>query len=102
MKIQIDQAFAKGYCVEQDCMFLYQPPGKHTIQRKTKSFYCKKPELLKEHLEEHFDNGGNGTAKLVRGEEETFVLKSQAMHFVKIGRGEITAEKPLVVTLKES
>lgn len=102
MKIQIDQAFAKGYCLEKDCMFLYQPPGKYTIQRKTKSFFCKKPELMKEHLEEHFNNGGGGTAKLVRAEEETFVLKSQAMHFVTIGRGEIIAEKPLVVRLKET
>ena len=102
MKIQIDQAFAKGYCVQQDCSFLYQPPGKYTIQRKTKSFFCKKPELLKEHLEEHFMNGGNGAAKLIRGTEETFVLKSQAQHFVKIGRAEIIEEKPLAVKLKEN
>jgi len=100
--MQIDQAFAKGYCIERDCLFIYQPPGRHTIQRKTKSFFCKKPELIKEHLEEHFNNGGNGAAKLIRGEEETFVLKSQAKHFVSNGRGEIIAEKPLVVRLKDT
>ena len=97
MKVTIDQAFAKGYCAKKECLFLFQPMGKYKIQGKVKSWFCKKPELLKEHLEEHFKAGGKGAAKIVRGEEETFVLKSNAKHFVTKGRAELISEDPYVV-----
>ena len=102
MKVTIDLGFAKGYCEKKDCMFLFQPMGRYKIQGKVKSWFCKKPELLKEHIEEHFKAGGKGVAKIVRGEEETYVLKSNAKHFVTQGRAEVVSETPYIVKLPEN
>jgi|GEM_PF-1521119 len=100
MQITLDHIFAVEYCEKTDCLFLFQPSGKYSIPGRRKSFFCKKPELLKEHLQQHFENGGSGAAKLIRGEEETYVLQSYAEHFVEIGRGELVSRNPLIVKLK--
>lgn len=101
MKIQIDHRFAEGYCEKKECLFLYQGEGKAVIRGKRKSYFCKRPEMLREHLQEHFESGGEGAAKMVRGSEESYVLQSQAKHFVDNGRGELVSEKPYVVKLPD-
>ena len=98
--LHIDHDFAKGYCEKKECAFLYTQPSRAQIQGKRKKMFCRKPESLREHLEEHFNSGGKGAAKIVKGEQETYALESQARHFVEIKRGEIISEKPLIVSLK--
>ena len=99
---RLDKEFARGYCEAIDCPYLFIQTSRYKIRGKQKSRFCSKPELLRAHLAEHFQAGGEGAAKLLRGEEEAFVLTSQALHFVSLGRGEIVSEKPLVVRLKST
>ena len=98
--LHIDHDFAKGYCEKKECAFLYTQASRAKIQGKRKKMFCRKPELLREHLEEHFNSGGKGTAKIIKGDQTTFAMESQARHFVEIRRGEIISEKPLIVSLK--
>jgi len=100
MQVTIDYSFAMEYCQKQNCLFLFQPSGKYSIPGKRKSYFCKKPELLKAHLQLHFQAGGEGAAKLIRGEEEAIILQSHAQHFLDIGRGELISSKPFIVKLK--
>ncbi len=100
MTFHIDYPFAKGYCQKIDCPYLFIQSSRAKIPGRRKKFFCRKPEFLRQHLEEHFNAGGSGVARLLRGDEVAYALESQAMHFVEIGRADIVTQRPLEVRFK--
>ena len=97
---RIDHTFAISFCEVKECPFLFQHSTRRKIPHKRKSYFCQKPELLRQHLQEHFEEGGDGAAKLLRGDEAAYALSSQARHFLESGRAELVSDKPLVVRFK--
>lgn len=97
---KIDHRFAVEYCEAHECPYLFSYSTRKKIPRKRLSYFCKKPELLRQHLQEHFENGGRGSAKLLRGDEEAYALESQARYFLELGRAELVSEKPLIIRFK--
>ena len=100
MIIKLDKDFAIEYCVPRECPHLTHQPAQRFSTKKRSNYLCRKSELFKVHVEEHFLNGGGGVAKLIKENEETIVLESFAKVQVGTGKADVVSDNPLVIKSK--